>query len=151
MHSSIIIILPLFSFWCTVSALCLPGVFKKDDGWRPVEVGAPAGFFRLVMSPVSSRGNERGFLAAVGLFQAFLWHDLIGGTCSGPGWGEDRQKEATVQSCQRDGQMRERRVVWWREQGREGGRTSRWTTFTHDITKRKSSLHAQIFFSTACA
>ncbi len=138
----------MFSFRCTVPALFLPAMFKKDDGWRPARI-ATASFSRLVVSPVSSRANERGFLAAtaVRLFQAFLWHDLIGGTRCGPGWGEDRQKEATVQSCQQDGRMRETRAVWWREPGGEGGRTSRWTTFTHDITPvTQLPSHAHFFF-----
>lgn len=72
MHGGTIIVLPLF--FLTVSALRLLGIFKKDDRLRPVREGARAGFSLLVVPPVSSRGNEKGFLAAtaVRLFQTFL-------------------------------------------------------------------------------
>lgn len=79
------------------------------DLWRRMTDG---GQWRKERAPSCllclSRGNERGFLAAVRLFQAFLRHDLIGGPRSGPGRGEDRQKEASVLSRQQDGHMRER-------------------------------------------
>lgn len=80
-HSGIIIIiiLPMFIL------LCLPRIFKKPCSWRPAE--AFPGLSRLLCP---HRGNERGLMAAVRLLQAFLWHDLIGGTLRGPGCGEDK-------------------------------------------------------------
>lgn len=110
MHSGIIIIIIL---------LRLPRIFQRAHGWRPEKVG---GFSRLVTSPVSSQGNERGFIAAVWLFQAFLRHDLIEGTRSGPGCGEDKAER---------GHCAELSAGWTDERKKEERQR---TTSTRDIT-----------------
>lgn len=91
-----------------------------------MEAGEGSGFSRLVTSPVSSPGNERVFIAAVRLFQAFLRHDLIEGTRSGPGCGEDKAER---------GHCAELSAGWTDERKKGDSKEERQrTTSTHDIT-----------------
>lgn len=128
-----IIILPLFSFRSTVQSLhsACQGLIEQmaDGGQRRKEQGpAVLGLSCLLCLP--------------GVMKE---HALVQGgarTC---------RKRPLCRAVSRNGQMRERMVVWWREQGREGREDIKVdkATFTHDITKQKSSQNTctpEIFF-----
>lgn len=139
-HSGIITIIIITQLFIL---LCLPRIFKKLHRWRPANVVA---FSQLVTSPVSSGEWKRLYSSDSG--EGFSGIPLTWAYRRNTLWPRVRRGQGRKRPLCRAVSRMDRWENEGKEQGREAGRTSRWVTFAHDITKTK--MKSRDLFSLTC-